>query len=144
MKQQNKQKSNFRMFRCFHLPTYLHACRPACLSVYLSVYLYVYLAVCLSVCMTVCLSVYLSGNEHLRGKSGPIPQLFAHRLHVYHILFYLLPKAPVPQSLRPRPQGRGGGGILTVSSYVSSGPASTPHSQKISGIPSTPKKYLKF
>ena len=36
------------------------------------------------------------------------------------------------------------GGTLLFSSYVGSGPASTVHPQKIPGISSTPKKYLKF
>ena len=36
------------------------------------------------------------------------------------------------------------GGTLIFSTYVGSGPASTVHSKKISGISSTPKKYLKF
>ena len=36
----------------------------------------------------------------------------------------------------------GGGGIF--SAYVGSDPASTVHPKKISGISSTPKKYLKF
>ena len=40
--------------------------------------------------------------------------------------------------------GGGGGGTLIFSTYVGSGPASTVHLQKISGISSTPKKYLKF
>ena len=35
----------------------------------------------------------------------------------------------------------GGGGIYLFSSYVGSGPASTLHLQKISGISSTPKNY---
>ena len=34
--------------------------------------------------------------------------------------------------------------ILNLKEYVGSGPASTSHPQKISGISSTPKKYLKF
>ena len=38
----------------------------------------------------------------------------------------------------------GGGGPLNFSSYVGSGQASTLHPQKISGISSNPKKYLKF
>ena len=37
----------------------------------------------------------------------------------------------------------GGGGTLNFSAYVGSGPASTLHSNKISGILNTPK-YLKF
>ena len=36
------------------------------------------------------------------------------------------------------------GGTLIFSAYVGSDPASTVHPQKISGISSTPKKYLKF
>ena len=36
------------------------------------------------------------------------------------------------------------GGTLIFSSYIGSDPASTVHPQKISGISSTPKKYLKF
>ena len=36
------------------------------------------------------------------------------------------------------------GDTLIFSSYVGSDPASTVHPQKISGIPSTPKNYLKF
>ena len=36
------------------------------------------------------------------------------------------------------------GETLIFSAYVGSGPASTVHPIKISGIPSTPKKYLKF
>ena len=43
--------------------------------------------------------------------------------------------------LGPYPRG---GGTLIFTSYVGSGPASTIHLQKISGISSTPKKYLKF
>ena len=133
-----------------NLPTYLPACRPACLFVCLSVCLSCCMSACvsvfLSVCMTVCLSVCLSENEHLRGKSGPIPQLFnhsmAHRLHVNHILFNLLPKTPVPQSLRPRPQGLGGN--LIFSSYVSLGPASTLHPKTNIRNSKHPKKYLKF
>ena len=42
------------------------------------------------------------------------------------------------------PRGGGGGGTLIFSVYVGSDPASTVHPQKISGISSTPKKYLKF
>ena len=38
----------------------------------------------------------------------------------------------------------GGGGTLFFSAYVGSDPASTVHPKKISGISSTPKKYLKF
>ena len=40
--------------------------------------------------------------------------------------------------------GGGGGGYSHFSSYVGSGPASSVHPKKISGISSTPKKYLKF
>ena len=40
--------------------------------------------------------------------------------------------------------GGGGGGTLIFSAYVGSDPASTLHPPKISGISSTPKKYLKF
>ena len=40
--------------------------------------------------------------------------------------------------------GPGGGGTLMFSSYVGSGPASTVHPQKKSGISSIPKKHLKF
>ena len=40
--------------------------------------------------------------------------------------------------------GGGGGGTLIFSAYVGSDPASTVHPKKISGISSTPKKYLKF
>ena len=36
------------------------------------------------------------------------------------------------------------GGTLNCSAYVGSDPASTLHRPKISGISSTPKKYLKF
>ena len=36
------------------------------------------------------------------------------------------------------------GGTLIFSAYVGSDPASTVHPKKISGISSTPKKYLKF
>ena len=36
------------------------------------------------------------------------------------------------------------GGTLFFSAYVGSDPASTVHPKKISGISSTPKKYLKF
>ena len=36
------------------------------------------------------------------------------------------------------------GGTLIFSSYVGSGQASIFHQKKISGISSTPKKYLKF
>ena len=42
--------------------------------------------------------------------------------------------------LMDKPQG----GYSHLSSYVGSGPASTVHPQKISGISSTPNKYLKF
>ena len=35
----------------------------------------------------------------------------------------------------------GGGGVLIFFSYVGSGPASTVHPKKISGIPSTPKLF---
>ena len=45
---------------------------------------------------------------------------------------------------RSRVLGPGGGGTLFFSAYVGSDPASTVHTQKISGISSTPKKYLKF
>ena len=38
----------------------------------------------------------------------------------------------------------GGGGILNFFSYVGSGPASTLHPPKVSGISSIPKRYLKF
>ena len=38
----------------------------------------------------------------------------------------------------------GGGGTLIFSAYVGSDPASALHPKKISGISSTPKKYLKF
>ena len=38
----------------------------------------------------------------------------------------------------------GGGGTLIFFAYVGSDPASTVHPKKISGISSTPKKYLKF
>ena len=44
----------------------------------------------------------------------------------------------------PRGGGGGGGGTLIFSAYVGSDPASTVHPKKISGISSTPKKYLKF
>ena len=40
--------------------------------------------------------------------------------------------------------GGGGGGSLIFSTYVDSDPASTFNPKKISGISSTPKKYLKF
>ena len=40
--------------------------------------------------------------------------------------------------------GGGGGGTLIFYAYVGSDPASTVHPKKISGISSTPKKYLKF
>ena len=43
-----------------------------------------------------------------------------------------------------RSQEGGGGGTLIFSSYVGSGPASALQPQKISGISSTPEKYLKF
>ena len=39
---------------------------------------------------------------------------------------------------------RGGGGTLIFSPYVGSDPASALHPKIISGISSTPKKYLKF
>ena len=39
---------------------------------------------------------------------------------------------------------QGGGGTLIFSAYVGSDPASSFHPKKISGILSTPKKYLKF
>ena len=39
---------------------------------------------------------------------------------------------------------QGGGGTLIFSAYIGSDPASTIHPKKISGISSTPKKYLKF
>ena len=42
------------------------------------------------------------------------------------------------------PGGGGGGGTLMFSAYVGSDPAFTVHPQKISGISSIPKKYLKF
>ena len=42
-----------------------------------------------------------------------------------------------------KPRG-GGGGTLIFSVYVGSDPASTVYPQKISGISSTPKKYLNF
>ena len=38
----------------------------------------------------------------------------------------------------------GGGGTLIFSAYVGSDPASALHPKRISGISSTPKKYLKF
>ena len=38
----------------------------------------------------------------------------------------------------------GGGGTLIFSAYVGSDPASAFHPPKISGISSTPKKYLKL
>ena len=40
--------------------------------------------------------------------------------------------------------GGGGGGTFIFCSYVGSGPASTVHPQKVSGISSIPTKYLKF
>ena len=40
--------------------------------------------------------------------------------------------------------GGGGGGTHHFSLYVGSGPASTIQPKKLSGISSTPKKYLKF
>ena len=40
--------------------------------------------------------------------------------------------------------GGEGGGTLIFSAYVGSDPASTVQPQNISGISSTPKKYLKF
>ena len=40
--------------------------------------------------------------------------------------------------------GGGGGGTLIFSAYVGSDPAFALHPKKISGISSTPKKYLKF
>ena len=41
-------------------------------------------------------------------------------------------------------QAKGGGDILIFSLYVGYATASTVHPQKLSGISSTPKKYLKF
>ena len=41
-------------------------------------------------------------------------------------------------------EGGGGGGVLYFSPYVGSDPAPTVYPKKISGISSTPKKYLKF
>ena len=46
--------------------------------------------------------------------------------------------------LREGVGGPGGGGYSQFSSYVGSGPASTLHPQKISGISSSPKKYWNF
>ena len=40
--------------------------------------------------------------------------------------------------------GGGGGGTQIFTVYVGSDPASTVHPKKISGVSSTPKKYLKF
>ena len=45
---------------------------------------------------------------------------------------------------KPGGGGGGGGGTLIFSAYVGSDPASALHPIKISGISSTPKKYLKF
>ena len=47
-------------------------------------------------------------------------------------------------SVKLESQGGGGGGYSNFSSYVGSDPASTVQLKKISGISSTPKKYLKF
>ena len=54
-------------------------------------------------------------------------------------------RVTTPSRAYPRGGGGGGGGGTQIYSvYVGSDPASTIHPKKISGISSTPKKYLKF
>ena len=52
---------------------------------------------------------------------------------------------PISEGKQKAQAGVGGGGVtLFLSSYIGSGPASTIHPNNISGISSTPKKYLNF
>ena len=55
-----------------------------------------------------------------------------------------LPRNSTSMEVSGKWYGPGGGGTLIFSAYVGSDPASALHPQKISGISSTPKKYLKF
>ena len=73
------------------------------------------------------------------------PKFFEQRYCAFQFHFHpLLCSGGLSSCQCGSPGGGGGGGTLIFSAYVGSDPAFALHPQKISGISSTPKKYLKF